>query len=1072
MKILRSWWLIFQVVLLGSVVAFLSMHNRQEARADYQASFNGTNFSGLTRQSTIAEYDGTVDDSGNLLDVSGSNYVPYSDAMNSWTVEGGATTETNTEDCPATGTRVADTVNVTNAVGIYSRFDSSAGTKWEPSVYIKRISTSGTLRVQTPEGYTYGYFNVDLSTLPDAWVRLHKGSQYVTAWGTDWVPAGANNRVGLYFLRSGEGTVSFYACGAQLARQDAWRKGPGVYHPTTTVTKPLFDLTPTNSPVAGSTFLQGPDGNLLPTRQLYSDGTPRYYVTAHHDAMYIFDQNVTVTSVMMLPTGAVSSYLFLHGADNARGFRSYFSTAGALYRNLWNKAGDGVTVDGPAGYINDGYYHVFQTVRNNDYSRIGVDGSYGAWTSVATFGIDGGGDNFTLGPLGSATNISLAYFRIDSEALSQDQQNREREKFQGITAYAGGTSFPAHSFTRATTATTEFNNGSLGYVASGVLRVTDGFLSEASATNVIAALGAQRNLDSGWTKYSTSTVLNTGTGPDGTVYLDSFRESADGLHHCLYVTPTLTNGVTYVISALFQPDNRNFGGFDYDLAGSHNDVFWNLTTGAVTYKDVAWTTTGQQFLANGTLRTWATVVGDGTAKIIGPIVSYNGLADAYAGDANYGVKVGDIIVEQGTTPSSVIESSGATRNADVLTIDPFKYEDYVRRGSETMSFNFDQDPAASPVNSNASADYDSGLFSWTASGTKVRETTERYGTYYNFNGSSTRFSRGETVEFQPAATGANANFSIVAAVIPETPPSTYGYIFAKYNTTADREYAIYVNQTGGCTFGISHDGTNPSYASRLTTCYTAGRPLFIAATYSFSGVADAPGAVTGTSTGKLYVNDASVTTDTAFLGPIYDSVADNFIGRSTAGSYFQGKMLWLNWYKGTVLDAATIASMYDQWKQKWLIAPQMGDAGEEMKLYVNFDYKLRAASASAAGDSLVEIGNNYGKSDANSNRISCAALTTTLVCSYWNDTTTATQRTITISGLTQNTWHSVAYYVDLADLANSTMTVDGTAGTKVSMSSSSSVNWRDASIHVGHDHTGAAGFANGWVKNVKVLSKP
>jgi len=370
-------------------------------------------------------------------------------------------------------------------------------------------------------------------------------------------------------------------------------------------------------------------------------------------------------------------------------------------------------------------------------------------------------------------------------------------------------------------------------------------------------------------------------------------------------------------------------------------------------------------------------------------------------------------------------------------------------------------------------DYGAGTFTWTGAGTRVKETTDRYGTYWKFDGSTTRWTRTATTDFIPDSSGAGANFSIVGALVPETPASTYGYIFGRYDTAGnDREYAFYLNQSGACSLAVSHDGTNPTFATKTGTCYVTARPLFFAATYSFSGVADAPGATTGTSTGKLYINDMSVVTDATFLGPVNSGAAAQYIGRNTAGSYFQGKMLWLNWYKGTVLDATTIANMYDQWKQKWLIAPQMGDAGEESKLRINFDYKLRAASASAGGDSLVEIGNSYGKSDSNSNRISCAALTTTLVCSYWNDTTTATQRTITVSGLTQNTWHSVAYYVDLANLANSTLTVDGVAGTPASMTSSSSVNWRDASIHIGHDHTGAAGFANGLVKNVVVKSLP
>ena len=480
--------------------------------------------------------------------------------------------------------------------------------------------------------------------------------------------------------------------------------------------------------------------------------------------------------------------------------------------------------------------------------------------------------------------------------------------------------------------------------------------------------------------------------------------------------------------------------------------------------------------SNGSYNLGMTVLGTAATHNIRFMSADANLDNIITGDASTAnTWVWGTQVELGSTSSSYIPTTtvAATKNADVMTIDPFRYDDLVRQGGETALFNLDQDPTASSINSNAVFDDGTGTYTFTGSGTRTRETTDRYGTYWKFDGSSTHWSRTATTDFIPDATGVGANFSIVGAVVPDTPPTTYSYMFGRYDTVGnDREYSVYLNQSGTCSLAVSHDGTNPTFATKTGTCYVAGRPLFFAATYSYSGVADAPGALTGTSTGKLYINDMSVVTDAAFLGPVYNGAAAQFIGRNTAGSYFQGKFLWLNWYKGTVLDAATIAAMYDQWKQKWLIAPQMGDAGEESKLYINFDYKMRSASASAAGDSLVEIGNSYGKSAANSNRISCAALTTTLVCSYWNDTTTATQRTITVTGLTQNQWHVVAYYVDLANLANSTMTVDGTAGTKASMTGSSSVNWRDASIHIGHDHTGAAGFANGWVKNVLVKSLP
>jgi hypothetical protein len=535
-----------------------------------------------------------------------------------------------------------------------------------------------------------------------------------------------------------------------------------------------------------------------------------------------------------------------------------------------------------------------------------------------------------------------------------------------------------------------------------------------------------------------------------------------------------TTAVSWTCSAYVKPGNKNWffvANTSVTNASSYFDVL-NCATGTI---GAGATATAKWF--GGWCKTSITFTG--TAAAARHIQFYSATADAdndFSGDAStINSYVWQMECAANTNEFAAIPTTTAavTKNADVLTIDPFKYEDYVRQGQETMAITFDQDPATSSIDSNAALDYGAGTFTWTGVGTRVKETTDRYGTYWKFDGSTTRWTRTATTDFIPDSSGAGANFSIVMAVVPDTQPGSFGYIFGRYDTSGnDREYAVYMNNTGGCSLAVSHDGTNSTFVSKLLTCYTAGRPTFIAATYQYSGVADAPGATTGTSTGKFYVNDMSVVTDATFLGPVRDGAAAQFIGRSTGGSYFQGKFLWLNWYKGVVLDAATIASMYDQWKQKWLIAPQMGDAGEESKLRINFDYKLRVASASAGGDSLVEIGNNYGKSDSNSNRISCAALTTTLVCSYWNDTTTATQRTITVSGLTQNQWHVVAYYVDLANLANSTMTVDGTAGTKASMTSSSSVNWRDASIHIGHDHTGAAGFANGLVKNVVVKSLP
>jgi hypothetical protein len=831
----------------------------------------------------------------------------------------------------------------------------------------------------------------------------------------------------------------------------------------------LLDLTvnarhfsPTNMLTGANSIFQNPDGNLWMARQIRTTG---YYQLVHAAWMNMFTTPFTMTFLMsQSSTGAGTDVIFGHQTGN-NGMS--VTVNGTIVAVLMYNGSTSVTAS--ATLTRDNLYHTVQIVRDATSIKVAVDSVFGAATACTSAY---GTDVSTTLLLPSYGDFDLQYFRIDAEAFSDGVLFHESQRLLGFGAYAGGISFPSHVFTRATSATVEFNNRSLATVASGVPRVTNGFLSEQLISNQILQ---SQVMGTTWTPTAlTSITANVATplAPDGTATADGLIATAVDTTH--YISQDITTtAASWTCSLYAQPGNMNWIYFA-NAAVANADAYFNVSN--CTTGTVGASATATAIPSNGWCK--ASITFTGTASGGRSIQIYPALADTDADFAGDATTINTYFWQVDCTPSAVAlapiptTTVAVTKNADVMTIDPFKYEDMVRQGSETMVFNFDQDPTAASIDSNASNDYGMGTYTWTGLGTRARETTERYGSYWKFDGSSTRCSRAESVEFLPDASGSGANFSIVAAVVPNVPASTYGYIFAKYNTTADREYAIYINQTGGCTFAVSHDGTNPTYASKLLTCYTVGRPLFLAMTYQFSGVADAPGALTGTSTGKLYVNDQSVVTDTAFLGPIYDGVADTFIGRSTAGSYFQGKILWVNWYKGTVLDAATIANMYDQWKQKWLIAPQMGDVGEEMKLYVNFDYKLRAASASAAGDSLVEIGNNYGKSDINSNRISCAALTTTLVCSYWNDTTTATQRTITISGLTQNTWHSVNYYVDLTNLANSTMTVDGTAGSAASMTGSSSLNLRDASIHIGHDYTGAAGFANGWVKNVKVLSTP
>lgn len=75
-------------------------------------------------------------------------------------------------------------------------------------VWVKRVSTSGTVEIQNAMGDTLGRWTVDLSALPDRWVRLTKNSAYVTVVH-DFV-ANASGQAGLLIACSAGGPTSFY----------------------------------------------------------------------------------------------------------------------------------------------------------------------------------------------------------------------------------------------------------------------------------------------------------------------------------------------------------------------------------------------------------------------------------------------------------------------------------------------------------------------------------------------------------------------------------------------------------------------------------------------------------------------------------------------------------------------------------------------------------------------------------------------------------------------------------------------------------------------------------------------
>lgn len=114
------------------------------------------------------------------------NRITYSENLSNaaWTKRG-AVSLTGSQADPKGGSTAYQIDNI-GATGVNDIFASvtdtnlAQGRRLYVGFWLKRVSTSGTLRIGNPAGATlYGRFDIDLSALPDAWVFIDESSPYV-----------------------------------------------------------------------------------------------------------------------------------------------------------------------------------------------------------------------------------------------------------------------------------------------------------------------------------------------------------------------------------------------------------------------------------------------------------------------------------------------------------------------------------------------------------------------------------------------------------------------------------------------------------------------------------------------------------------------------------------------------------------------------------------------------------------------------------------------------------------------------------------------------------------------------
>lgn len=154
----------------------------------------------------------------------GGNLVPAPCELNdaSWLLRAAAAVTPNATDAPD-GSRTADLVSglsgaVTGGdIRFFIMTGTASGTRWEPTFWIRRASTTGVVAVFQAGGSNVGEWRIDLSLLSDNWEFITQSHPAVT----QILPfvASITGLVGLQFFRfSGASPLSFHLWGVTMVQ--------------------------------------------------------------------------------------------------------------------------------------------------------------------------------------------------------------------------------------------------------------------------------------------------------------------------------------------------------------------------------------------------------------------------------------------------------------------------------------------------------------------------------------------------------------------------------------------------------------------------------------------------------------------------------------------------------------------------------------------------------------------------------------------------------------------------------------------------------------------------------------
>jgi hypothetical protein len=137
-----------------------------------------------------------------------------------WTKRGVSAVTADATAAPD-GTLTADLISGLGTLGVDDVFQTLALSgvvaglsRFEPSVYLKKVSSTGTLTVYNPGNAANGRWDIDLSKLSTGWERITRAHSAVTVV-VEFTPSPAL-AVGLHFVGTAGAPLSVYAWGAQI----------------------------------------------------------------------------------------------------------------------------------------------------------------------------------------------------------------------------------------------------------------------------------------------------------------------------------------------------------------------------------------------------------------------------------------------------------------------------------------------------------------------------------------------------------------------------------------------------------------------------------------------------------------------------------------------------------------------------------------------------------------------------------------------------------------------------------------------------------------------------------------